>query len=415
MVLYWMQFQDKTPYSIMFGPDRCGVNSKIHFIIQFKNPVTGEVDEKHSKQSTESMDFFTDKKTHLFTLREFFFSFHKHWQTVQGQTVPLINECYVILKCNPSLPPQLFGLMVCTTLLWTRNHSSRGVFMKTSHHHSFHPRKLMTLKTGCQRAGTRGKSKGLILLTGVIISSVQDPRPRGCETRWLGRGRPSQNRRSWCSKAWWVDGWWTRVCPRSRCYNSWRLVWTLNKNSLNDWLCVYVHRDEEEDGEYEAPMIRMFSSCFFTCGLFSVLWHVPCFHFPMQQIQPVKKWAVGIGDPLWSRTPNTRGSGSPNLLRTQTMMWVQSCPVCCSKGWFQSACLQGKWSPRKIENPAYFEDDSPFTSFSSISAVGFELWTMSEGIMIDNVIVCGELVIANNYARDGWVLLAVTPILGTGV
>lgn len=75
MVLYWMQFQDKTPYSIMFGPDRCGVNSKIHFIIQFKNPVTGEVDEKHSKQSTESMDFFTDKKTHLFTLREFFFQF----------------------------------------------------------------------------------------------------------------------------------------------------------------------------------------------------------------------------------------------------------------------------------------------------------------------------------------------------
>ena len=40
-------------------------------IIQFKNPVTGEVEEKHSKQSSEKMDFFDDKKTHLFTLREF--------------------------------------------------------------------------------------------------------------------------------------------------------------------------------------------------------------------------------------------------------------------------------------------------------------------------------------------------------
>ena len=66
-----------------------------------------------------------------------------------------------------------------------------------------------------------------------------------------------------------------------------------------------------------------------------------------------------------------------------------------------SVFLQGKWAPRKIDNPAYFEDDTPFSSFSTISAVGFELWTMSEDILIDNVIVCGELAIANNYARDG--------------
>ncbi len=54
----------------MFGPDRCGTSSKIHFIVGFKNPVSGEIEEKHSKPSTESMDFFTDKKTHLFTLCE---------------------------------------------------------------------------------------------------------------------------------------------------------------------------------------------------------------------------------------------------------------------------------------------------------------------------------------------------------
>ena len=40
-------------------------------IVQFKNPVTGEVTEKHSKQSSETMGFFDDKRTHLFTLREF--------------------------------------------------------------------------------------------------------------------------------------------------------------------------------------------------------------------------------------------------------------------------------------------------------------------------------------------------------
>ncbi|KAL8284036.1 hypothetical protein RQP46_005149 [Phenoliferia psychrophenolica] len=41
------EFSDKTPYTIMFGPDRCGSTSKVHFIFRHKNPITGEVEEKH--------------------------------------------------------------------------------------------------------------------------------------------------------------------------------------------------------------------------------------------------------------------------------------------------------------------------------------------------------------------------------
>lgn len=63
--------------------------------------------------------------------------------------------------------------------------------------------------------------------------------------------------------------------------------------------------------------------------------------------------------------------------------------------------LQGKWSPRTIDNPAYFESDAAFHNLSPIEAIGFELWTMNEDIMIDNIIVCGELAVANNYGRDG--------------
>ena len=36
-------FHDKTPYTIMFGPDKCGLTSKVHFIIRHKNPVNGTV------------------------------------------------------------------------------------------------------------------------------------------------------------------------------------------------------------------------------------------------------------------------------------------------------------------------------------------------------------------------------------
>lgn len=43
------EFSDKTPYSIMFGPDKCGATNKIHLIFRYKNPKTGEVEEKHLK------------------------------------------------------------------------------------------------------------------------------------------------------------------------------------------------------------------------------------------------------------------------------------------------------------------------------------------------------------------------------
>ncbi|GAA5921403.1 hypothetical protein JCM3775_003033 [Rhodotorula graminis] len=41
------EFSDKTPYTIMFGPDRCGSTSKVHFIFRHVNPITGEIEEKH--------------------------------------------------------------------------------------------------------------------------------------------------------------------------------------------------------------------------------------------------------------------------------------------------------------------------------------------------------------------------------
>ena len=62
---------------------------------------------------------------------------------------------------------------------------------------------------------------------------------------------------------------------------------------------------------------------------------------------------------------------------------------------------QGKWAPRKIENPAYFEDETPYFSLTPIVAVGFELWSMNENIFFDNIIITSELAIANNFARNG--------------
>ncbi len=63
------QFHDRTPYTIMFGPDKCGEDYKLHFIFIHKNPFNGDVEEKHAKRpDIDLKKIYTDKKTHLFTL-----------------------------------------------------------------------------------------------------------------------------------------------------------------------------------------------------------------------------------------------------------------------------------------------------------------------------------------------------------
>jgi calnexin len=62
------QFHDKTGFSVMFGPDKCGTDNKYHFIVRYKNPVSGVIEEKHAKKSQLIDAFFNDGKTHLFTL-----------------------------------------------------------------------------------------------------------------------------------------------------------------------------------------------------------------------------------------------------------------------------------------------------------------------------------------------------------
>ncbi|KAF7658037.1 hypothetical protein LDENG_00018230 [Lucifuga dentata] len=63
------QFMDRTAYTIMFGPDKCGEDYKLHFIFRHKNPKTGEYEEKHAKKPDADLrTYYTDKKTHLYTL-----------------------------------------------------------------------------------------------------------------------------------------------------------------------------------------------------------------------------------------------------------------------------------------------------------------------------------------------------------
>ena len=58
-------YNDKTPFTIMFGPDKCGSTNKVHFIFRHKNPVSGEWEEKHLKNPPSPK---ITKTTALYTL-----------------------------------------------------------------------------------------------------------------------------------------------------------------------------------------------------------------------------------------------------------------------------------------------------------------------------------------------------------
>ena len=58
------EFDNESPYSIMFGPDKCGSTNKVHFILKHKNPKTGDYVEHHLKYPP-SVPY--DKLTHVYT------------------------------------------------------------------------------------------------------------------------------------------------------------------------------------------------------------------------------------------------------------------------------------------------------------------------------------------------------------
>jgi len=59
------KIHDDSPYTIMFGPDKCGSTNKVHFIFNHKNPKTGEYEEKHLSGAPAARIV---KTTELYTL-----------------------------------------------------------------------------------------------------------------------------------------------------------------------------------------------------------------------------------------------------------------------------------------------------------------------------------------------------------
>ena len=55
---------NNTPYSVMFGPDKCGTTNKVHLIFRRKSLIDGSIEEKHLKDAPLVP---SDSNTHVYT------------------------------------------------------------------------------------------------------------------------------------------------------------------------------------------------------------------------------------------------------------------------------------------------------------------------------------------------------------
>jgi calnexin len=110
----------------------------------------------------------------------------------------------------------------------------------------------------------------------------------------------------------------------------------------------------EEDGDFEAPMIRKLIAFLLDVFLKNALGNPKC--------------EVGCGPWKAPMVKNPKYKG----------VW--------KRPEIKNPLFKGVWAPRRIPNPGYYEDLHPH-NFEPIEAIGFEIWTMSEGITFDNIYI----------------------------
>ncbi|XP_046355131.1 calnexin-like isoform X1 [Haliotis rufescens] len=279
-------FHDKTPYTIMFGPDKCGLDHKLHFIFRHKNPKTGEVEEKHAKKPSGNLDsYFTDKKTHLFTL--------------------VVN------------PDNSFEFLIDNTVV------NQGSLLEDVSPPVNPPKE---------------------------IEDPNDKKPADWDEREKIPDPDASKPDDWDESEPEMipdpDG----VKPDGWLDDEPLLVPDPAADKPEDW-------DDDMDGEWEAPLVD----------------------------NPKCKEAAGCGDwhPENIKNPNHKGKWSAPMI--------------------DNPSYKGIWKPQVIPNPNYFEDVQPF-KMTPISAVGLELWSMSDGIVFDNFLITDDRLVAEQYAEQTWVL-----------
>jgi len=280
------EFTDKTPYTIMFGPDKCGSDAKLHFIFRHVNPKNGSIEEKHckkldTKERAAFEEVFKDKRPHLYRL-----IINPDNTFEVSVDYKVVNHGTLLDDFNPPVNPP---------------------------------------------------------------AEIDDPDDRKPED-WDEREKipdpeakkpddwdESQPRTVLDEDAEMPDGW-LEDEPET--------VADAEAERPEDW-------DDELDGEWEPPQVD----------------NPKCAEAP-----GCGKWSKPVID-----NPLYKGKWHAPLI--------------------DNPDYKGKWKPRKIANPDYFHDPEPF-KMTAVGAVGIELWTMSDELYFDNVLIADDKALADAWAAE---------------
>jgi calnexin len=275
-------FTDRTPYTIMFGPDKCGQTAKVHLIFKIKNPKNGTISEHHIKESNKNLaSYFEDKQTHLYTLKV----------TPENDFSVQVDNSQIaygsLLKdLIPPIEPE--KEIADPSDLKPDNWDEREF--------------IVDPEATKPEDWDENQPKEIIDENAVMPSD------------WNEEEEP--------------------------------LISDPKAKQPEDW-------DTELDGQWEAKLID----------------NPAC-----ASISGCGKWSAPmIPNPLF------KGKWIPPKINNPD--------------------YKGKWAPKMIPNPNYYEPN-PYKQLEKITAIGFELWTMSSGIIFDNILITDDENIAHRFAAE---------------
>jgi len=278
------QFTDRTPYSIMFGPDKCGNDHKLHFIFMHKNPKDGSFSEKHAKKPLARLDeLFKDGKPHLFTLIIYP---DNTYEVVVDYKVA--NKGSLLEDFDPPVNPP------------------------------------------------------------AEIDDPQDFKPNDWDEREKIPDPQAKKPEDWDEDEPEQIADASAKQPFGWLEDEPEMIPDPTAEKPEDW-------DEDMDGTWEAPLIN----------------------------NPACESAPGCGKWKAPMVANPKFKGK----------WRAP--------YIDNPNYKGKWRPRRIPNPDFFEDKNPFT-MSPIGAVGLELWSMSDNIFFDNIIITDSRMVSDHWAGDSF-------------
>jgi calnexin len=270
---------DSTPYTVMFGPDKCGSDNKVHFIFRHQNPITKAFEEKHLK---EPPTIKSDTLTHLYKL---------------------------VVR-----PDNTFEIFI-------DEESVRSGSLLQDFNPPVNPPKEIDDPEDKKPADW--------------VDEAKIPDPQATKPDDWDESEPKDIEDMDAVKpAEWLD-------------DEPLLIPDPKAEKPAGW-------DEEEDGDWVAPTIENPKCAALGCG---------------EWTRPMKA------------NPKYKGKWRPPMI--------------------DNPRYKGTWAPRKIPNPNFYEDLQP-ANLNKMGAVAIEIWTMSENILFDNILVTQDKAVADSIAEATW-------------